>query len=160
MSLAGSAPAFLTDLDLRAIGQGRWLVLAPFKVRSAVLEADLSVPQGFETDLASVPRLPFVYWTVGARARKGATVHDYLYQFQPVSRQQADAVFYELAALEEGTIVAGLMWSGVRIGGWITWRRHATRRHRFDNARVERRATEYMLRAPNPPQAPWKWPQP
>ena len=146
-----NGPAFLTDLDLRAIGQGRWLVLAPFRVRSAVLQADLSVPNGFETDLASVPRLPFLYWTVGARARKGAVVHDYLYQFQPVSRQEADAVFYELAALEEGTVVAGLMWGGLRVGGWRVWGQHEARRHRFENARVERRAPENILREPQSP---------
>lgn len=152
--MAASAPVFLTDLDLRAIGQDRWLLLAPFKVRSAVLKAELSVPQGFESDLASVPRLPFVYWTVGARARKGAIVHDHLYQFQPVSRRKADAVFYELAALEEGWVIAGLMWTGVRAGGWITWRRHEIRLHRFDNQRVERRTPERMLREPEPPQFP------
>lgn len=38
----------------------------------------INVPPGFETDFASVPRLPFAYWLTGDTAHKSAVVHDFL----------------------------------------------------------------------------------
>ena len=40
----------------------------------------VEVPPGFETDLASVPRLPFIYLMWGDRAHREAVLHDYLYR--------------------------------------------------------------------------------
>jgi hypothetical protein len=36
------------------------------------------VPAGYETDFASVPRLPLAYWLTGDTAHASAVVHDYL----------------------------------------------------------------------------------
>jgi hypothetical protein len=78
----------------------------------------VTVPAGFQTDFASVPRLPVVYLLVGGRARYASCVHDFLYSKSGVSRRDADAVFYEAACLGGGSKpLSWLMWLGVRLGG-------------------------------------------
>lgn len=88
------------------------------------------VPSRFETDFASVPRLPVIWLMTGDTAHPAAVLHDYLYsaggmaladhQLMPtrVSRQIADAVF------DEAMAVSGApwwrrkaMWLAVRIAG-------------------------------------------
>ena len=131
---------FLSDLDLRALPRGLWIVLAPFRVRLDALGGRVvSVPAGFITDLASVPRLPFVYWTVGNRARKAATIHDYLTQVHVVSRRAGDLAFHEIAVIEEGEPVSTAMWAGIRAFGWWAYRTGPRRFARFDNQKKERR---------------------
>ncbi len=77
----------------------------------------VTVPIGFKTDFASVPRLPLVYWLVGGRARYASCVHDFLYNKSGVSRKDADAVFYEAACIGGSKPLSWLMWLGVRAGG-------------------------------------------
>ncbi len=70
---------FLTPLDVRAKMDGTWTLLNPLKVDLG-LEGILSVPAGFNTDLASVPRL---FWNIllpfGAY-EEAAVAHDWLYR--------------------------------------------------------------------------------
>lgn len=112
---------FLTPLDLRDNeGQtdARWIVLAPLVYESDVAKRTITVPAGFPTDLASVPRLPIIYSLFGNKARRASVVHDYLYTSGRASREIADAVFRE--ASEATGIPAWcrwVMWAGVRIGG-------------------------------------------
>ena len=132
----------LSELDLRARETNEWCVLAPFRAQLDALGGRVvSVPKGFVTDLASVPRLPFVYWSVGGRARRAAGIHDYLYQTHGdgIDRGQADAVFLEVAATEEGAILARLMWAGIRVGGVWAWHTGPRRFRRFANHLLERR---------------------
>ena len=116
-------------LELRLVGPQSWQLLHEFRFDSAVCGARLIVPAGFITDLASVPRLPFAFWAVGATAQAAAILHDWGYHFHAFPRRQVDALFYE-AMTTDGTDVgippeptwrAFLMWTGVRIGGWMPW---------------------------------------
>jgi hypothetical protein len=50
------------------------------------------IPEGTQTDLDSVPRVPLVYWIAKNRARKSAGVHDFLYGLQR-GKEYADQVF-------------------------------------------------------------------
>jgi hypothetical protein len=112
---------FLTELCLvDADGQddGKWILGAPLVYQSDVAKTTFTVPAGFKTDLASVPRLPVIYWLCGDTSSKAAVVHDYLYTTGAVPREVADAV------LREASGVTGvpwwrrtLMYWGVRIGG-------------------------------------------
>lgn len=115
---------FLTSLVLRAGAEdgAAWTVVAPFLYSSDVLDRIVTVPEGFETDLASVPRLPVVYLLTGATGNEAAVVHDFLYSVQLCTRKQADDVFYE-AAVASGMPKwrAWLMWAGVRLGGGSHW---------------------------------------
>lgn len=112
---------FLTPLDLRDNeGQtdARWIVLAPLVYESDVAKRTITVPAGFPTDLASVPRLPVVYALCGGVARRAAVVHDYLYTSGRASREIADAVFREASeVIGVPWWCRWMMWAGVRVGG-------------------------------------------
>lgn len=107
-----------------ATGQddGLWRLVEPLVYQSDVAGQTFEVPAGFETDLASVPRLPVVYLLAGGTSNEAAVVHDFLYTVHPVSRAVADAV------LREASAVTGvpawrrwLMFWGVRLGGASHW---------------------------------------
>jgi hypothetical protein len=101
---------------------GKWILTAPLSYQSDVARCTITVPAGFQTDLASVPRLPLVFLLAGDCAREAAVVHDFLYGTHLVDRATADAVLREASAL---TGVPAwrrwLMWAGVRIGGGSHW---------------------------------------
>jgi hypothetical protein len=106
-------------LDLATPEAGAWVLTRPLVYESDVLDAVLTVPQGFRTDFASVPRLPFIYLLYGGDfCDEAATVHDYLYSASGVPRATADAVFRE--ALKAQGVAAWRrwpMWFGVRLFG-------------------------------------------
>lgn len=117
-----TSPAFLSELELREADEnrddGKWIVCQPLVYDSLVAGRTITVPAGYQTDLASVPRLPLVYWLCGGRANKPAVVHDYLYSTGLVPRPVADAVFREaMAVVGVPTAYRWLMWAGVRVGG-------------------------------------------
>lgn len=116
---------FLSDLELRHLNGGElWQLTRALLYRDS-LRRLVEVPQGYRTDLASVPRLA---WRIVPRdfgpARRPAVVHDYIYTHQThrFSKAQADRMFYE-ALLEEGVSkpLAWLMYAAVRIGGRGNW---------------------------------------
>lgn len=90
-------------------GRGRWRLRAPLVYLSGVAKRQITVPEGFETDFASVPRLPVAYWLTGGTANSAAIMHDYLYATGELPRKLADQVLLE--AME----VTGVPW----------WRRQA-----------------------------------
>lgn len=116
---------FLNTLSMERYGKpdsGEWILTKPFVYRSLVAGTTFIVPEGFITDLASVPRLPVVYWLTGATCDEAAVVHDFLYTTQVVTREMADAVLSEASAvMGVPTWRRGLMWAGVRVGGGSHW---------------------------------------
>ncbi|WGS52656.1 DUF1353 domain-containing protein [Paraburkholderia sp. D15] len=120
--------AFLTRLQVELVsdatngGRGTWRLRAPLVYRSDVAQRTFTVPPGFETDFASVPRTPVVFLLTADSAHEASALHDWLYTEHPVSRDIADAV------LREASLVTGvpawralLMWAGVRAFGWSHW---------------------------------------
>lgn len=111
--------AFLTDLDVDERGDNDAVLLSPLVYQSDRLGRIITAPAGFETDYASVPRLPFAYMLFGGVAKKAATLHDYLYRTGLVSRADADATFREAMLVSD---VSGwrawAMYGGVRAFGW------------------------------------------
>lgn len=97
------------------------------------------IPEGFETDLASVPRLPIVYTIWGNRAHREAVLHDYLYRIgavvfevfgegrainQKVSKDDADWYFREaMIGQGRGWFVYHPMYLAVRCAGSGSYRR-------------------------------------
>jgi hypothetical protein len=115
-------PEFRSELTLREaddnVDDGQWVVCVSLVFASLVAGMVITVPAGFRTDLASVPRLPLIYWLCGGRANKPATLHDYLYSTGLVPRAIADAIFLEaMAAVGVPRVYRLLMWAGVRVGG-------------------------------------------
>jgi len=62
---------------------------------SEVAQDIITVPSGFETDFASVPRVPVAYWLTAGIARQASVVHDYLYSTGKEKRCTADNIFLE-----------------------------------------------------------------
>ncbi|RFP32406.1 DUF1353 domain-containing protein [Duganella sp. BJB476] len=116
---------FLTKLQLEVADNtddGKWVLTAALIYQSDVAGRTFVVPRGFQTDLASVPRLPVIFLLTGDTSNQAAAVHDYLYSSHEVTREMADAV------LREASEVTGvpawrrwLMWAGVRAGGASHW---------------------------------------
>lgn len=83
------------------------------------------IPAGFVTDGASVPR---VLWNIlppfGAYSRS-ALLHDWLYFSGECSRAEADRRFMESMEREGVSLwKRWVMYSGVRMGGWVAWNRY------------------------------------
>lgn len=110
---------FLTEVDLHQPNEGgEWIVDNPLVFSSDILGV-IFVPEGFKTDLASVPRLPVAYALFGGVANAPAVVHDYLYSDTVYPRSDCDAVFLE--AMESVGISwwkRRMMWLAVRAAGW------------------------------------------
>jgi hypothetical protein len=118
---------FLTPLGIDQVaeahetGNGRPLMRlhAPLLYESDLLGYVVTVPEGFETDLASVPRIPLAWWLTGGHGNRAAVVHDYLLGRPGLTRRTCDQVFREaLVASGAPAWRTWLMYAGVRIGAW------------------------------------------
>jgi hypothetical protein len=119
---------FPDSLDLRKHKGGFWRLITPFTYRSDLL-GEIVVPEGFVTDLASVPWFARWYVSRDGNHTKSAVIHDYLYaraseaDFPDTSRRTADRVFLE--AMRVCTLrptLARVLYSAVRIGGGSSFR--------------------------------------
>ena len=102
--------SFLTQLDAKLLNdqKNEWQLDADLIYQSDVAGRVLTVPRGFKTDFASVPRIPLIYDLMGGYARAAATIHDHLYTTGELERSLADKVFKEAA------IVSG-------VSKWRAW---------------------------------------
>lgn len=119
--------AILSDLKTITLLDDRDRLLEPYYVR---LDDDtLCIPEGFETDLASVPRIPVAYLVLGGRGKKAAVVHDWLYATGYYTQRQADDYFY-LLLRETGIdwLSAKAFLIGLRIGGFRAYNEYALKR--------------------------------
>lgn len=145
-------PAFLSELvvSLKKDSDRIWILKQSLIYQSALIPDLITVPQEFEamsedllkdarrdeeieaylekyfeTDFASVPRVPLVYDAFGDRAHYESVIHDYLYCINSkpvVSRKMADDIFLEAMTLRgKGCFVRYAMYSGVRLGGWTAY---------------------------------------
>lgn len=105
------------------------IAIHPFRYQSDIAGL-ITVPVGFYTDFASVPRLGLVYSMLGDCAHQPAVIHDWLYYAAITDRATADNVLFEAMG------VIGLpfwrrypIWWGVRVGGWVAWNQHRKAGH-------------------------------
>ena len=117
-------PSFLNTLKSEEIGMnsGRTIHrLLDDLVFQCENEHLIIIPKGFQTDLASVPRVPIVFMMWGDRAHRPAVLHDYLYRTNSVpllKRAEADLLFkIAIISTDEPWYVSRPMWLGVRAGG-------------------------------------------
>ncbi|MEN9854974.1 MAG: hypothetical protein RLZZ157_100 [Pseudomonadota bacterium] len=117
-------------------GRPVWRLLEPLEFRLFGLNSAyrLTVPAGFETDLASVPW--FVRGIIPASGpwQRAAIVHDWLYatkgtffhEHYPCRRARlcSDyAFFVAMQAADVPNVICYLMWKAVRLFGWTGWGR-------------------------------------
>jgi len=112
------AAKFLTELKTTTRYDGVEILDAMLVYASVIFGGLITVPAGFPTDGASVPRLPFIYWFFGNTAKHAAVLHDFLYSSGLVPRAVADAIFREaMESMGLGWIHRNSMWAGVRVFG-------------------------------------------
>jgi hypothetical protein len=116
--------AFMTRLSVEEEDEqrGLWRLGHPLVYQSDLLGKTITVPAGFVTDFASIPRLPIVYLAVGGRGDRAAVAHDWLYSSQAVDRATADAILREaLLATGYGSLLANMFYAAVRLFGASHW---------------------------------------
>lgn len=132
--------SFCTELRVAKGSGATWRTLAPFVAQLEIEPADdvpsglfgsgglwkidaappytIVVPADFETDFASVPRLPLVYLFTGDVCHRAPLLHDYLYGQGKPERAWCDRIFLE-AMRAEGVswIRRQAMYAAVRAAG-------------------------------------------
>lgn len=117
---------FLTELDAELADEDQiWIIKKPLIYQSEILNCVVEIPTGFQTDLASVPRVPIAYIAFGGRAHREGVLHDYLYRKDSapvVTFMQANRVFLEaMKARGKSFFVRQSMFLGVCIGGYFSY---------------------------------------
>lgn len=82
----------------------------------------VEVPLGFATDLASIPRLLWSAFPRTGRYAYAAIVHDYLYWYQPMKREEADQIF--ALAMQDSKVppaTLATLFQAVNLGGQSAW---------------------------------------
>ncbi|MEM7776848.1 MAG: DUF1353 domain-containing protein [Pseudomonadota bacterium] len=144
------------EMGVRGVGQYQrfadpwYIVLRPFtwehtpKSGKKAYLPTVSVPKGFVTDFASIPRAFWTWLRPDGRYAQPAVLHDYLYWRQDVPRKVADLIFYE-AMLDVGVdrTTAGLVYWAVRrdiagLGGGPAWRENARKKRSGLRRRLRR----------------------
>jgi hypothetical protein len=133
--MRGMKVAFLNHLDMREIHEGIFQLINPFYVGILLddgKEVEVIIPEGFTTDLCSVPRIPFAYLLFGGKGNRAGVLHDALYspwteikvldketrERLDYDREWADTVLYfALETCGVGELSRRAMYTGVRIGG-------------------------------------------
>ncbi|EBV2374764.1 DUF1353 domain-containing protein [Salmonella enterica] len=110
---------FTTPAILEMLGHYNWRVYEPFEFYLSEDNSDaISVPAGFVTDLATVPR---IFWSVmppDGKYAKAAIIHDYLYDNALRTKKEADLIFLDgMAVLGVPKWKRIVMYLAVRIFG-------------------------------------------
>lgn len=121
-----SAASFWTPLLIEYLDGRRYRVVEPFQYRvgeDGSEELVVTVPVGFVTNFASVPRVLWAILPPTGEYGKAAVIHDFLYCRRALTRTLCDAIFYEaMRALGVGWLRRSLMYAAVRLFGGPAWR--------------------------------------
>ena len=89
---------FITQLEAKLLNDDTiWELDSPLIFLSMKV-GKIHVPTGFQTDFASVPRVPLAFELYGDKAHREGVVHDYLFRKDSVPNvayMTANRVFYE-----------------------------------------------------------------
>ena len=112
---------FTTPLIVEQIDGNNWRIVEEFEYCIGSKDSGdvITVPKGFITDFASIPR-PF--WSIighpAGKYGKAAVIHDYLYRNGIGTRKKADQIFLEgMKVLKVNVIKRNIMYYAVRIFG-------------------------------------------
>ena len=104
---------------------GRWWVTAKqftYYVGEDKNSVTITVPRGFHTDFASVPRVFWIILPPDGKYTQAAVLHDYLYSEQICERKTADRIFINaMKVLGVPLWKRRVMYRAVRMFGWIPW---------------------------------------
>jgi len=125
--------SFLTPLIVEVMPSGKIFRLH-FAFTYQLGKMKITVPVGFDTDFASIPRFARMLIPKLGRYNKAAVIHDYLYQHHMIektyklsyvfTRAEADAIFRDgMRDLGVAKWKYTLMYWAVRLGGFLAWRK-------------------------------------
>jgi Protein of unknown function (DUF1353) len=120
-------------------GRSLWGVQHELTYEAGDAHDQITVPKGFVTDLASIPRPLWSVYPPDGPWVKAAVIHDFLYFTQgdgiwfkhggvarakPYERREADDIFRE-AMVDRGIggVDRSAIWAAVRVAGGKAWRR-------------------------------------
>jgi len=118
--------SFTTPLKVEFIDGKNWKVLEAFEYHVGKKDSKevITVPIGFKTDFASIPRA--FYTLIGpptGEYGKAAVIHDYLYRNAIGTRKRADKIFYEaMGVLGVSAWKRKVIYWAVRIFGRGSWK--------------------------------------
>ena len=118
--------SFTDTLVVKKIDAHLWMVEREFTYHVGWEGNDekVTVPAGFRTDFASVPRGLWNIFPPDGQYTQAAVLHDYLYYKQVYTRYKSDFIFYEaMGVLGVRGWVRSVMYCAVRSCGWIPWNR-------------------------------------
>jgi len=102
----------------------RFLLYEPVIYDIGYSESDdrITVPSGFTTDFATIPRILWAIWPPMGQYSGAAILHDYLYASQKRSRKRCDDIFMEaMIVLGVSKITRYALFYAVRSCGCIAW---------------------------------------
>ena len=135
---------FLTPLSVTPLPDGRyWQINRDLEYCVGAPDSleKVFIPCGFKTDFASTPRILWPIFPPMGKYTAAAVVHDFLYRYpqrkeylteefgvylaSAYNRGDCDNIFREaMEVLSVSRMTRWMMWSGVRTGGWVTWRKY------------------------------------
>ena len=116
---------FLSRLNVDHIPEERRWALTEDLVYMTRRGDVITVAAGFETDLATIPRLFWGFFPPGGTYLEAAVVHDYLYagHHKVRDKKEADLIFREaMADLKVPKWKRYILYYAVRMGGGGIWR--------------------------------------
>ena len=85
-------------------------------------------PEGFVSDLASIPKVAQVIFSKLGKHRRAAVIHDHLYYTGHYTKQISDLIFlYAMKDDSVNIIKRRLMYHAVKYGGYFAWKNHRKR---------------------------------
>jgi hypothetical protein len=122
---------FYGPLDIRKIGDQRWMVLDDLLFFSVKYAGVFVVPRGFQTDLASIPQAAQAVVSKVGKWDRAAVLHDAAYSNALMTQDEQ-----RIRAVKE--VADYLFWESMRADGVGRWQAFWMWRviHRFGNPRT------------------------
>lgn len=109
---------FTTPAILEMLDDYRWRLVEPFEFWLTDEPEDvISVPAGYVTDLASVPRILWAIFPPHGRYAKAAIIHDWMYDNGLRTKREADRIFLDAMKVKVPAWRRLMMYCAVRLFG-------------------------------------------
>ena len=122
---------FTDKLVVSKVNKRIWRVERQFDYHVGTEESEeiITIPLGFLTDFASVPRIFWCIFPPDGEYTQAAVVHDYIYSKQLYTRKKCDSIFIEaMGVLGVSLWKRRIMYRAVRMFGWISWGKDDTKK--------------------------------
>lgn len=120
---------FLDPLKVDLLdGERLWITRQSMNYEVGVTGSGINIciEAGLITDFGSVPQIFHSLISPIGLATRAYVLHDFLYQRQHLSRGMSDYILLEaMKVLGVRPLHRRAVYYGVRLGGWMAWRKHA-----------------------------------